>query len=133
MHGRERVGLRQRRRDRRHDPLREVGGRARDPQGYRGGRTRRGRHRRGEVRSGVTARLDGGKVVESGTPTADVAITVPDAVADPKPEPTPDPAAPSVTYAGHVQGTGDLPAVSDGATLGTTGESRRHRRAVEEG
>ena len=69
----------------------------------------------------------------SGTPTADVAITVPDAVVDPKPEPTPDPAAPSVTYAGHVQGTGDLPAVSDGATLGTTGESRRHRRAVEEG
>ncbi len=81
----------------------------------------------GETRSGVIAKLDGGRIIVSGTPTADVKITVPDAVADPTPAPTPEPepAAPSVTCAGHVQGTGDLPAVRDGATLGTTGESRR--------
>ena len=39
--------------------------------------------------NGVTARLEGGKVVVSGTPTADVSITIPDAVVDSTPEPTP--------------------------------------------
>ncbi len=43
----------------------------------------------------------------------------------PTPAPQPTPGAPSVSYAGHQQTYGDLAAVSDGATLGHIGESKR--------
>ncbi len=64
------------------------------------------------VSNGVTAKLEDGKVVVSGTPTADVEITIPDAV------PTP-------TVTAHVQRIGWMTAVADGGAAGTTGRSRR--------
>ena len=66
--------------------------------------------------NGVSATFADGKVVVSGTPTADAKVAVPDAVADPVP------GEPRVTYAAHVAGPGWLPYVSDGETAGTTGE-----------
>ena len=61
---------------------------------------------------------------KEGEPTADVQMTIPDAVADAKPDPEPT-GKPTVSYSGHVQTYGDRAEVKDGATLGTTGEGKR--------
>ncbi len=74
--------------------------------------------------NGVTAKLEGGKVVVSGKPTADVKIVIPDAVKDADPAPAPA-KVPSATVTAHVQKKGWLVSVSGGAVAGTTGKSRR--------
>ncbi len=71
---------------------------------------------------GVTAELKDGKVVVSGTPTADVEIAVPDAVKDAEPAPE---VVPDASVAAHVQRIGWMDPVTGGAIAGTTGKSRR--------
>ena len=76
----------------------------------------------GETKSGVTAKLEGGKVVVSGKPTANVEITVPDAVKDATPTPE---VVPDASVTAHVQRIGWMDPVTDGTAAGTTGKSRR--------
>ncbi len=77
-------------------------------------------------KSGITAKLEYGQITVSGTPTANVSITLPDAVANAKRMTAPAPeSTPHVSYRTHVQRVGWQPYVSDGAMSGTTGRSFR--------
>ena len=72
--------------------------------------------------NGVTAKLEGGKVVVSGKPTANVEIAIPDAVKDATPTPE---VVPDASVTAHVQRIGWMDPVTDGTAAGTTGKSRR--------